>query len=89
MNMRTKLPVSLLLLTAPLAAFAQPSSPHILSFIGGAAGGAVGGLLGALLALQPPQVEERFELEPQVAPSLAAKRGPDGRRVRFRAAISY
>jgi hypothetical protein len=50
MNMRTKLPVSLLLLTAPLAAFAQPSSPHILSFIGGAAGGAVGGLLGALLA---------------------------------------
>lgn len=51
MNMRTKLPVSLLLLMAPLAAYAQPSSPHILySFVGGAAGGAVGGLLGALLA---------------------------------------
>ena len=51
MNTRIKLPVSMLLLMAPLAAYAQPSSPHILySFVGGAAGGAVGGLLGALLA---------------------------------------
>jgi len=35
----------------PLAACAQPSSPHILeALVGGAIGGGVGGFFGALLA---------------------------------------
>jgi len=51
MNVRTKLPGALLLLMAPLAACAQPSSPHILeALVGGAIGGGVGGFFGALLA---------------------------------------
>ena len=50
MNIHSKLPAAIFLLTTPLAAYAQPSSPHILySFVGGAAGGFVGALFACWL----------------------------------------
>ncbi|HUG23904.1 hypothetical protein [Piscinibacter sp.] len=49
MKMKTRLPAAMLLLTAPVVAYAQGTGvPHIL--FAAAGGGFVGGLLGALLA---------------------------------------
>jgi len=54
MKIGFKMPTSLVLLAAPLAAFADPipETGHVQmhALIGGAVGGAIGGLLGALIA---------------------------------------
>ena len=49
MNMQTKLPAAILILTTPLAAYAQ-GAPHQVEFLYTFGGGAAGGFLGALLA---------------------------------------
>ena len=50
MNAQIRLPGTFFLLLTPLAAYAQPSGPHILySFVGGAAGGFVGALFACWL----------------------------------------
>ena len=48
MKIATKLPAAFLMMTAPLAAYAQGGAPHILLYSFG--GGLVGGFIGALLA---------------------------------------
>jgi hypothetical protein len=49
-NLQSKWPFALFLLATPLAAYAQPSSPHIIySLVGGAAGGFLGALAGCWL----------------------------------------
>ena len=47
MNMSFRLPASILLLTAPLAAHAELPSTGVDALIGGAVGGAIGGAIGA------------------------------------------
>jgi membrane protein DedA with SNARE-associated domain len=47
MKMHTKLPAAIVLLTTPLAVYAQQGEPHILYALGG---GFAGGFLGALFA---------------------------------------
>jgi NhaP-type Na+/H+ or K+/H+ antiporter len=48
MKTQVKLPATILLLTMPLAAYAQEGAPHILLYSFG--GGLAGGFFGALLA---------------------------------------